>query len=92
MAKPQPLPCPHVCTLIFIEYMPNFYTPMGSGVARRDPTHVLSKLVYAYNLLCLSTKGYCQIPFFLVSFAPDMDTEIGMVIYMYFKYFSDHID
>ena len=38
----------------------SLYTPMGIGVARRDPTHVTPKVnfVYAYHVLSLSLQGF----------------------------------
>ena len=73
----------------------SLYTPMGRGVARRDPTHVTPKVnfVYVYHVLSLLLQGFVRPKYhFWGLFWPDMDTEMGVVIYMYLKHPPDYID
>ena len=68
---------------------------MERGVARRDPTHVITKVkfVYAYHVLSLSLQGFVQPKYhFWVYFGPYMNTERGVVISMYLKHPPDFID
>ena len=68
---------------------------MGSGVARRDLTHVTpqSQFVYAYHVLSLSLQGFVCRKYNSVFFlGPDMNTEMGVIIYMYLNIPPDYID
>ena len=59
-----------------------FYTPMGRGVAKRDPTHVTPKVklcIHTIYQACHSKGLLAKVPF-LASFGPDMKTEVGVVI------------
>ena len=52
---------------------------MGSGVSMRDPTHVTPQIN-----LCRHTF-MAKVQFLLLFFGPDMGTEMGVAIYMYFQ-------
>ena len=59
---------------------------MGSGVVRRDPAHVTPKVnfMYANHVLSRSFQGFVRPKYIFGGFfGPDMDTEMGVVIYMY---------
>ena len=63
--------------------------PMGSGAARRHPTHVTPKnqFVYAYHVLSLMLQGFVWPKYhFMASFRPDINTEMTVLIYMYLKH------
>ena len=67
---------------------------MGSGVARRDPDHVTPKVnlcIHTMFKVCCSNSLYGQSTIFgfIIFFGLDMDTEIGVVIYMYLKHSPD---
>ena len=67
---------------------------MGSGVARRDPTHVTPKVI-CVCIPCFKSIAprVCMAKVqFLEFFGPDMNTEMGVVIYMYLKHPPDYID
>ena len=67
---------------------------MGSGVARRDPTHVTSKVnlcMHTMFQVCCSKGLYDQSTIFGF-FGPDMNTEMGVVIYMYLKHSPVYIN
>ena len=58
-----------------------------------NPCYSQSQVVYAYHVLSLLLQGFvwskCH---FLPFFGRDIKTEVGVVIYIYLKYFPDHID
>ena len=58
---------------------------MGSGIARRDFAHITPKVnLFMHTIFKSVTLRVCmaKVPF-LAFFGPDMNTEIGVVIYMY---------
>ena len=63
---------------------------MGKGVARWDPAHVTPKVK-----LCMHTMFYvcCSKGLsFQSTLWPDINTEMGVVIYMHLKHSPDYID
>ena len=68
---------------------------MGRGTARRDPAHVTPK-VNCVRKSCFKsvTSRVCmaKVPFLAFFCWPDMNTEMGVVIYMYLKHSPDYID
>ena len=59
---------------------------MGSGVAKRDPAHVTHKVNLCMHTMFKSvTPRVCmaEVPFLAFFGGPDMNTEMGVVIYMY---------
>ena len=64
---------------------------MVSGVARKDPTHVIPKVnlcMHTVFQVCHSKGLYGQ----STIFGTYMDTEMGVVIHMYLKHCRDYID
>ena len=62
----------------------SLYTPIGSGVARRDPahvTHIVNLFMHTMFSVCRSKDLYGGITIFGI-FGPDMNTEMGVVIYV----------
>ena len=72
----------------------SLYIPKGRGVARRDPTHDTPKVscvcIPCFKSVALSVC-MAKEPF-LAFFGPDMNTEMEVVINMYFKHSPDYID
>ena len=67
---------------------------MGKGVAWRDLAHVTPKVklcMHTMFLICCSRICWPKYHFFAF-FGPDMNTEMGVVIYMYLKHFPNYID
>ena len=61
---------------------------MGSGIAMRDPAHVTPQVnLCMHTMFCMSVASrdcMAKVPFLFCFFGgPDMDTEMGVVIYMY---------
>ena len=50
--------------------------------------------MYAYQIFTPVAPKVCQakVPFFSLFLGPDMNTEMGVVIYMYLKHTPDYID
>ena len=66
---------------------------MKSGVARRDPAHITSKVNLCMFQVCRSKGSMAKVPFLaFFFFGPDMKTEMGVVIFMYLKHSPDYID
>ena len=67
---------------------------MGRGVARRDPTHVTLKVKLCVCIPCFksSSKGLSGQSTILAFSGHDMNTEMGVVIYMNICTSPDYID
>ena len=86
--------CPIFIQKSFFCGTSSLYTPMGSGVARRDPAHVTHKVNLCMHTIFKSVAPrvcMAKVPF-LALFGPDMNIEIGVAIYMYFKHSPDYTD
>ena len=66
---------------------------MGSGVARRDPTHVTPEVDLCIHTIMSVDLRVCmaKVPF-LALWGVDMNIRMGVVIYMYSKHSPDYID
>ena len=65
---------------------------MGSGVAEGSCTcYSQSQFVYANHVLSLSLQGLYGPSSIFGFFWPDMNTEMGLVMYMYLKHSPDYI-
>ena len=76
---------PHVHSLFssFVFGTFSLYTPLGSGVGRRDPTMLIPKssCVCIPCIKSVAPRVYMAKVKFLAYFWPDMNTEMGVVIY-----------
>ena len=67
---------------------------MRRGVTRRDSAHVTPKVklcMHTVFKVCCSKGSSGQI-LFLAFLGPVIETEMGVVIYMYLKHSPDYID
>ena len=80
-----------VFVLLFFCDTFSLYTPIGKGVAKRDPTHVTPKLSLCLHAMFLESVSLTKVSF-LAFFGPDVKTEMGVVIHMYSIHLPDYSD
>ena len=64
---------------------------MRSGVSRKNPTHVTQNSIFVCIPCFKSVSPMAKVPF-LAFWGPNMNMEMGVVIYMHLKHHSDCID
>ena len=69
--------------ILFVVGPFSLYTPMGRGVARRDPTHVTPKVKLCMYTMSVAPRVCPAKVQFLAFFGPNMKIEMCVVTYMY---------